>query len=93
MTWALLRCVLLPSAVFVKLPALRGGYVRLGHVTIYVRPLCIRVMDDVICTPTLYVVHDWLIWDRECMHIGSPWTAGLGALQSWYQSHPDLRRP
>jgi hypothetical protein len=30
-------------------------------------------MDDVICVPTLYVVHDWLIWDRECMHIG-----GLG---------------
>jgi len=32
-------------------------------------------MDDVICMPTLYVVHDWLIWDRECMHIG-----GLGLL-------------
>jgi len=57
------------------LPALRGSYVRLGHVTIYVRPLCIRVMDDVICMPTLYVVHDWLFWDRECMHI-----RGLGLL-------------
>ena len=32
---------------------------RLDHVIIYVRPLCIRVMDDEICMPTLYVVHDW----------------------------------
>ena len=49
---------LLSSAVFVELSALRGSYVRLDHVIFYVRPLGIRVMDDVICAPTLYVVHD-----------------------------------
>ena len=48
MTWALLRYALLSSAVFVELPALRGSCVRLDHVIIYVRPLRIRVMDDVI---------------------------------------------
>ena len=57
------------------LSALRGSYLRLGHVTICVRPLIIRVMDDVICMPTSYVVHDWLFWDRECMHM-----RGLGLL-------------
>ena len=55
--------------MFVELHALRGSCARLDHVIIYVRPLCIRVMDDVICMPTLYVVHDWLFWDREWMHI------------------------
>ena len=24
------------------------------------------------CTNSKYVVHDCLIWDRECMHIGGP---------------------
>ena len=75
MTWALPHYALLSSAVFVlfvcpawQLSKTWSGY----HLC---KTFIIRVMDDVICMPTSYVVHDWLFWDRECMHM-----RGLGLL-------------
>src|SRR5664279_1264619 len=43
-------------------------------------------MDDVICMPTLYVVHDWLFWDRECMHMRDlgPLVRGLYTISEAY---------
>ena len=46
-TWALLRCVLFVFRCVCELPALRGSSVWLDHVIMFVRPLCIRVMDGV----------------------------------------------